>query len=246
MDGFSKIYQPRDPMEIVKDHLPADCVLLVGKKATGKSQMIAHWAASITDGIEFVPGVKPEVKGEVVIFNGERSIESTVVPRLIAAGVTDFENSVHVRNADTLEEVTTALQGLMATRSKIKVAFIDPLNNFLDGNSPTNSKARRLLKPLLSLCEDYRIAIVIAHHFVKGGNRDVIELIGGSAGWSQVVGSIWAVAKVRDVAILQHLECNDLPTDGQCWEYEFEPVVLDQKKYKNRTKPTSRIIMLGK
>ena len=70
-------YEPRDPVELIEDHLIADVVLLAGKKATGKSQMVAHWTASITDGKEFVPGVRPRVRGHAVIFNGERSIERT-------------------------------------------------------------------------------------------------------------------------------------------------------------------------
>src|ERR1700730_4222624 len=53
--------EPRDPVELVKDHLVADAVILVGKKGTGKSQMAAHWTACITDAKEFVPGVQPSV-----------------------------------------------------------------------------------------------------------------------------------------------------------------------------------------
>src|SRR4051812_47777405 len=59
-------YEPRDPVELIKDHLPADVVLLVGKKSTAKSQMVAHWAACITDGKEFVPGVRPHITVSVV------------------------------------------------------------------------------------------------------------------------------------------------------------------------------------
>ena len=90
-------YEPRDPVELIPDHLIADVVLLVGKKAAGKSQMVAHWAACITNGKEFVPGVTPLVKGHAVIFHGERSIESTLIPRLIAAGVLNYQKTVALR-----------------------------------------------------------------------------------------------------------------------------------------------------
>src|SRR5947209_7099077 len=83
-------YEPRDPIELVKGHLIADVVLLAGKKGAGKSQMVAHWTASFTDGKEFVPGARPRVGGRAVIFNGERSMERTLIPRLVAAGVSDF------------------------------------------------------------------------------------------------------------------------------------------------------------
>ena len=57
-------YVSRDPVELIPDQLIADVVLLVGKKAAGKSQMVAHWAACITNGKEFVPDVTPLIKGK--------------------------------------------------------------------------------------------------------------------------------------------------------------------------------------
>jgi RecA-family ATPase len=239
-------YEPRDPVELIKDHLIADVVLLAGKKGTGKSQMVAQWTASFTDGKEFVPGVRPRVRGNAVIFNGERSIERTLVPRLVAAGVSDFRQTVHLPRVDTLEEAAKILEELIAEDPDIKIAFIDPLNAFLDGRSPTNAKARRLLKPLLAMCDRHCICVVLVHHFTKGGHKDLIDLISGSGGWSQAAGAIWIVARIKDSAILQHVECNDLPTEDQCYEYIIEPATLDPIKYKRRKRPTSRIVMLGK
>ena len=239
-------YQPRDPVELIPNLLIADVVLLAGKKGTGKSQMVAHWTACFTDGKEFVPGVSPRVRGHAVIFNGERSTERTLIPRLIAADVSDFRQTVHLPRVDTLEEAAKTLEELVAEDPKIKIASVDPLNSYLDGRSPTNARARRLLKPLLSLCDRHGICIVLVHHFTKGGNKDLIDLIGGSGGWSQAAGSIWVAAKIKDSAILQHVECNDLPTEGQCYEYAIEPVTLDPNKYKRRKRPTSRVVMLGK
>lgn len=243
---YASYYEPRDPVELVKDHLIADVVLLVGKKGVAKSQMAAHWAACITDGKEFVPGVKPTVRGEAVIFHGERSIQSTLLPRLIAAGVKDWKKTVHLPRVHTLEEAAERLKELLAAHPRIKIVFVDPLNAYLDGKNPTNAKARKLLKPLLALCERHGICVVLVHHFTKGGNKDLIDLIGGSGGWSQAAGSIWISAKVKDGALLQHYECNDLPTEGQRWWYAIEPVTLDRRKYKNRTKPTSRVVILDK
>ena len=220
--------------------------MLAGKKAAGKSQMVAHWAASITDGKEFVPGVRPSVRGHAVIFSGERSIERTWIPRLIAAGVSDYQKTVYLPRVETLEEAVSILVELIAKDPRIKIVFIDPLNAFLDGRNPTNARIRQLLRPFFAICERHGICVVLVHHFTKGGHKDLIDIIGGSGGLSQAVGSIWAVARIKDIAILQHLECNDLPTEGQCYEYAIEPVTLDQNKYKRRKKPTSRVVMLGK
>ena len=211
-----------------------------------KSQIVAHWTACITDGKEFVPGVKPSVRGEAVIFHKERSIESTLLPRLIAAGVTDWKKTVHLPRVRTLEEAAEKLKELLAAYPKIKIVFVDPLNGYLDGRSPTNATARKLLEPLLELCERYGICVVLLHHFTKGSNKDLINQIGGSGGWSQAACSIWVAAKVKDGALLQHYECNDLPTEGQRWWYAIETVTLDRRKYKNRTKPTSRVVILDK
>jgi AAA domain len=239
-------YEPRDPVELIKGHLIADVVLLAGKKSTGKSQMVAHWTACFTDGKDFVPGVTPRVMGHAVIFNGERSIERTLVPRLVAAGVSEFRQSVYLPRVDTLEEAANTLEELIAQDSEIKIVFVDPLNAFLDGRSPTNARARKLLKPLLAMCDRHGICVVIVHHFTKGGNKDVLDLINGSGGWSQAAGAIWVVARIKDGAILQLVECNDLPTEDQCYEYVIEPATIDPTKYKRRTRPTSRIVMLGK
>ena len=43
-------YKPRNSLELIENHLIADVVLLAGKKAAGKCQMVAHWTACITDG----------------------------------------------------------------------------------------------------------------------------------------------------------------------------------------------------
>ena len=43
-------YEPRDPVELIENHVIADVIALAGKKAAGKSQMVAHWTACITDG----------------------------------------------------------------------------------------------------------------------------------------------------------------------------------------------------
>jgi hypothetical protein len=239
-------YEPRDPVELIPNHLIADVVLLVGKKAAGKSQMVAHWAACITNGKEFVPGVTPLVKGHAVIFHGERSIESTLIPRLIAAGVLNYQKTVHLPRACTLEEAARILVDIIAKDPNVKIVFIDPLNHYLGGMSPSNAKARQLLKPFLDICERHGICVVLVHHFTKSGNKDLVDLIGGSGGWAQAAGSIWVVARIKDTAILQHLECNDLPTEGQCYEYAIEPVTLDPTVYPRRTKPTSRVVMLGR
>jgi RecA-family ATPase len=143
-------------------------------------------------------------------------------------------------------DAASRLEELIANDKEIKMVFIDPLNAFLDGRSPTNARARQLLRPFFAICERHGICVVLVHHFTKAGHKDLIDLIGGSGGLPQAVGSIYALARVKDVGILQHLECNDLPTDGQCYEYAVEPVTLDQNKYKRRKKPTSRVVMLGK
>ena len=238
--------EPRDPVELIENLVIADVALLVGKKAAGKSQMVAHWAASITNGKEFVPGVTPSVRGHVVIFSGERSIERTCIPRLIAAGISDYQKTVYLPRVETLEEAVSILVELIAKDPRITIVFIDPLNAFLDGKNPTNARARQLLKPFFAICERHGICVVLVHHFTKGGQKDLIDIISGSGGWSQAVGSIWAVARIKDSAILQHLECNDLPTEGQCYEYAIESVTLDPNKYKRRKRPTSRVVMLGK
>ena len=162
-------YEPRDPVELVEGHLIADVVLLAGKKSTGKSQMVAHWTASFTDGKEFAPGVRPRARGNAVIFNGERSIERTLIPRLVAAGVSDFRRTVHLPRVDTLEEAAKTLEELVAEDPEIKIVFIDPLNAFLDGRNPTNARARKLLKPLHAICDRHCICVVLVHHFTKGG-----------------------------------------------------------------------------
>ena len=226
-------------MELIENHVIADVVALVGKKAAGKSQMVAHWTACITDGKEFVPGVTPSVRGHAVIFSGERSLERTWIPRLIAAGISDYQKTVHLPRVETLEEAANILVELIAKDPEIKIVFIDPLNAFLGGRSPTNARIRKQLGPFFAICERHGICVVLVHHFTKGGHKDLIDIIGGSGGLPQAVGSIYALARIKDIAILQHLECNDLPTDGQCYEYAIESVTLDQNKYKRRKKPTS-------
>jgi hypothetical protein len=148
-------FKPEDGFDLVDYHLPADVVVLASKKGTGKSQMIAHWAACIVTDKEFVPGIKARVKGEVALFHGERSIKKTLIPRLIAAGLTTVSDrqKVSLPRVDNLEEAAAKLRDLLDAGVKLRLAIIDPLNSYLDGKNPTNAKARKLLKPFLDLCE---------------------------------------------------------------------------------------------
>lgn len=231
-------FQPEDAHDLIEGHLVSDVVIVAGKKGTGKSQAIAHLAACITMGKEFVPGVKPSVTGEVAIFHGERSITKTLVRRLKAADA-DL-GKVFLPQVGSLEEAAHVLRELLAAHPKVRLVVIDPLTHYLEGKSPTNAKARKLLKPFLDLCDRHSICVVLICHFTKSGNKDLIDLVGGSGGWTQAACSIWATAKVKDGFFLQHVECNTLDTTGQHWEYVVEPVDDGMKP------ATSRVVILGK
>jgi hypothetical protein len=231
-------FKPQDPIDLVENILVQDVVILAGRKGTGKSQMIAHWSACITQGKEFVQGIKPRLKGEVAIFHAERSIKQTLIPRLIAAGDADRRN-VHLCFADDLTDAALQLATLVETSRNLRLVIIDPLNAYLDGKSPTNAKARKLLKPFIDLCTSHGICVVLVHHFTKSGNKELLSMIGGSAGWAEAAGSVWAVAKLKDGFMLQHVVCNVLDVKGQCWEYIVEPATIT-----GRTRATQRVIML--
>lgn len=233
-------FEPTDPTEIIPGILPADVVIIAGVKGTGKSQIALRVASAVTDGEEFVPGHKARARGKAVLFNGEREAQSVAIPRAIAAGIKNPKRTLIMPVVASLEEAVQALLVILIEHPNIKLVIIDPLNAYLDGKSPTNAKARKLLAPLLDLCTRRKLCVLIVTHFTKAGE------ISGSAGWTQAACSIWRAAPIKDGGILEHTTCNVLDTRGQCWEYALETVALDPKKYKKRTIPITRALITGK
>jgi putative DNA primase/helicase len=169
--------------------------LLGGSPATGKSTIAFSWAAIISSGGTFPDGaVAP--KGKVLIWSGEDSYESTIKPRLAAAGadmrnigflsqpretvkgeLIEFNPAIHL--PVLMQEIETLPQG------EIAMLIIDPIVSMIaDGDNNQTSVVRSALAPLVAMLEKLGIIGLGITHFTKGSeNKDPKERFNGSSGY---------------------------------------------------------------
>lgn len=209
--------------------------LLAGREGLGKSTVAVDLAARVTRG---------ELAGEflsqprhVIYVNSEDARDSTIVPRLVAAGAdldrvvfldaitpTDDESPLVLPHdtqllADEIDELGAALVVLDAATSVIDGA--------LDGDR--DRQMRRGLEPISKLAASTGAAVVGIVHFGKRESADTGKLILGSIAWSQVARSVLAVARDEDThqLVISSTKANLAPGDAPSLAVSLVPAAVD-------------------
>jgi hypothetical protein len=155
----------------------------------------------------------------VIYVTAEDSWESTLVPRLMAAGA-DLDRIVDVEllTADGNEESLSLPEDLDELRDAIeqtgaKLVVIDPLVAFLSENidSHNDKSVRRALAPLKRLAEETGAAIVCIVHLNKRDSRLAANRVIGSVGFYNAVRSVLLFTADHDEEhhrILSHAKAN--------------------------------------
>ncbi|MCF7552224.1 AAA family ATPase [Pseudonocardia sp. WMMC193] len=209
--------------------------LLAGREGLGKSTVAVDLAAQVTRG-----ELAGEFLGEprhVIYVNSEDARDSTIVPRLVAAGAdldrvvfldaispTDDESPLVLPHdtrllAEEIEELGVALVVLDAATSVIDSA--------LDGDR--DRQMRRGLEPISKLAADTGVAVVGIVHFGKRESADTGKLILGSIAWSQVARSVLAVARDEDThqLVISSTKANLAPGDAPSLAVGLVPAAVE-------------------
>ncbi|WP_297477414.1 AAA family ATPase [Ferrovum sp.] len=181
---------------------------IAGHPGGGKSQVTDSFGATVsTGGLWPCEKVRAEV-GNVIYLSAEDSAETTIKPRLQAAGA-DMErcfvlDAVLVINQDgepsersfNLAEDIKRLRAMIQEIGKVAVLVIDPVTAYLGGtDSHKNADIRQLLAPLAKLAEEFDLAVICVNHLNKSGNNDALLRVMGSLAFVAAARSAWIVAK---------------------------------------------------
>jgi hypothetical protein len=183
---------PRDIRWLWPDRLAiGKLTVLVGQEEQRKSLLAADICARINQGSEWPDGGGRPRAGNVLFAQLEDDLADTTLPRLLAAGTqvtTDpvltkgkppYVTVVPKLGATTFHATMDALQKYLEPTRDLRLLVIDPFNAFPQGQAAHGMAGA--LEHLKQLAEEYRIAILLVHHFNKNLRRTVREMVYGSS-----------------------------------------------------------------
>jgi hypothetical protein len=201
-DGAKRTYvavklstvKPRATKWIWPGHLARGALeLLAGIPGLGKSQIQCQYVACVTTGHTWpddAPGIEP---CRVIMLTAEDTTDTTLVPRLKAAGanleLVEELRAIH-RNAKEemflLAEDMSKLEQMIRDRGDVGLVTVDPITAFMghakhfDSHRATDVRAQ--LSPLKKLAEDTNVALsAVTHPSKNAGPRALDHFLGSQA-----------------------------------------------------------------
>lgn len=185
--------QPRPIEWLWRDRIAKGAAtLVVGNPGEGKSHLATSFIAAVSGG-----GVWPDgtccTRSKAIILCGEDSVESTLRPRLEAAGadvsavyvidaVTDIaSNGNSHKRPFSLSADVARLDNLLSELQGVALVVIDPLGAYMgavDGHK--NNEVRAALLPLQDLAVKHNVAIICISHLTKSGGNNALLRVQGS------------------------------------------------------------------
>lgn len=200
--------------------------LLCGMPDVGKSVLTVDLASRVSNGTPWPPihgEQAPNTAGSVAFLSMEDAPETTIVPRLRAAGanldkvfiiegVERVEGKDKFRDAFDISRDIHQLEALRSEVDDLRLVIIDPLDSYLSAKLDTNigNKVRAALWPLKDWAEATGITIIIVHHFNKSATTNAMDKVSGARSFGALPRSVWAVAREEgdDRTILAPVKLN--------------------------------------
>lgn len=174
--------------------------LVEGGPEKGKSTILVDLAARVSRGHSFPGEQATREPGNVVMMIAEDDLQTTVVPRLMAAGAdlqrVFFLGATKDERGDVVPfHLSDDAARLRTKCQEVKAVFVvvDPLVSFLGSrkgrilNTNNDLEVRKALGPLKELAEHLRASVAAIRHYRKGNGTDAMEAGGGSVGFSALV-----------------------------------------------------------
>jgi len=201
--------------------------LLIGMPDVGKSVLTCDIAARKSTGTEWPPvdGERsPSNPGSVIFLAAEDSPETTLVPRLRAAGADltkiHFIEGVKrdtqdgkVRDQFDIQRDIMHLRKMHSLIPDLSLVIIDPLDSYISAKTDTNigNQARAALWPLKDWAEENGITIILVHHFNKSATTNAMDKVSGARSFGALPRSVWAVGRDPnddDITIMAPIKLN--------------------------------------
>lgn len=200
--------------------------LFVGREGLGKTTVLMNWAASATRGE--LPGDLASSAATVIYATAEDSIETTLVPRFLAAHgdaarlsfldvQIDYGDGEINPGSLTLPDDVDQLRRILV-ESAARLLVLDPLVAYLPNevNAHKDQHVRRVLGPLARLAADLDLAVLAVLHLNKSDSGDALQRVGGSVGLTAAARSVLMLGRDPDDPegergagrVIAHAKCN--------------------------------------
>lgn len=185
-----------------RDRIPLGAITLIaGEGGLGKSMITASLAACVTNDQPYPCGAHGP-QGSALIISCEDDEETTLAPRLLAAGadldkVITFSESDLPDGARVLFDLDSGMEAFTAAIDQIadlRLVVIDPATAFCGRrDSHTAADVRAMLRPLADLAAQRGIAVVLVTHFNKSAAQSAAARVMGSGAWVHAARVAYAV-----------------------------------------------------
>ena len=196
---YANQIEERDTPWLWSNMIPGGCItLLSGDPGIGKSYVLAQIAAHLL-GIRPFPNLFPAFSipqillgGRGLWFNAEDSLEQTIIPRLLRAGIPRgpeglerifFDDGWHNRDG---ERGYSSLSDPDLFRKQLALAkptfvIIDTLDAYMgDANNNQATTIRSIMTPISKMAEEFGVAILAVRHLSKGAQEKALYRGAGS------------------------------------------------------------------
>lgn len=179
----------------------AACTLIGGQQGQTKNLFAYDMTARITTGSPW-PDDADGNRGtprSVILLEAEEHLESSIVPRLMAAGA-DLSRVHYVKGAPvetsdrtrfvSIQRDTDAIERLARQLGDVAMVVVSPITSYLgEVEQNSNEQVRNeIIHPLKAMAESLDCAVVLLKHPNKDWkNTDPLTRIGGSAAWTEAM-----------------------------------------------------------
>lgn len=182
--------------------IPSASSTLLGGRQGGTKNLFAYdVSARVTTGLPWPdePAGPRRAPQSVILLEAEEHLESSIVPRLAAAGA-DLSRVHFIKGAPTqnpnrtrlisIQRDAESIERLARRLGDVALVVVSPVTSYLgDVEQNSNEQVRNeIIYPLKTLAETIGCAVLIIKHPNKDWkNSDPLERIGGSAAWTEAM-----------------------------------------------------------
>lgn len=174
--------------------------ILAGAPGVGKTTATCKLLACVTKGEPIFD--MPVQQGRVIFYSSEDSYSESLLHRLASAGadISKIEvlNDESFNPAKDIDVFLNNIEDKYINKpdSNLKVIVLDPLHEFIGGDTNRASNVASALRKLSLFAEKYKLAFIGIHHFSKNTQESTLL--------DRVTGSVQYVAKARVVLAIDH------------------------------------------